>query len=166
MKSVVQYSMKVFVLYVALASVDARAAEMHLGLQSGAQGLIPGLSNGASQYLPYAGAQISSTWSLQNDWVVRPGLEGNLFFLPDTPFFFARADVTLLNKANPLYWGIGLGTGSVVEDLTEPRHIPSYLALTNVHGVLGRDFGHHEMEAMVRVGMLSSVGVRLRIKGP
>lgn len=156
-----------FALSAAFISAHAGAAEVHLGLQGGLQGLplFLSLPNSAPKYLPYAGVQISSTWPLQNGWAFRPGLEGNVFFMPKTPFFFARADLTLLNKSNPLYWGLGLGTGSVFEDPTQPSHIPSYLVLTNLHGVLGRDFGNHQIEGMARLGIFSSVGVRLRIQG-
>lgn len=129
-------------------SPAAQAAELRLGLHSEyASAALPDVLGGFA--LPGVGFSATSP--------VTEGLNLRGSVALDLPGLI-RVDGTLLGRGE-VYFGGGLGTGVF---LLAGDLIPtSALALTNVHAVVGKNFGPLQAEAYARLGLVYGLGVNV-----
>ncbi len=132
------------------------SAEVTLGLSAAAG---PGVAQG--------GAHVSyrSDWRGGGAWRGTLGLEA---WAPTTLTPWVRADVTYLRAlSGRRYAGLGVGSGVLLSGEGTAGGVPLFvyspLLGANVHGVYGVHVSGVNVEGLLRLGGLSSVGVRVDV---
>lgn len=138
-----------------LASSAAQAADLRLGLHAESFSNIIGA--GVS---PVFGVDVSASGVLNDNLTLRGKLGAE--WLLGAPAL--RLDATWLSRGE-LYWGAGLGSGVLFDFYDGGSGLPaivfSPILLTNVHAVVGKNFGDMQFEGYLRAGVGYGAGISL-----
>ena len=76
-----------------------------------------------------------------------------------------RLDLDLLKTGGSLYYGVGVGSGVLFIGGSDsvPYFVLTPIALLNVHGIVGKNFGTYSLEGIVRLGLTSSVALHASV---
>jgi hypothetical protein len=147
----------------------AQAAEFRLGLQAN------GITLLGQALAAEAGVNFSVQWPLGTGGLqLRQVVEGGAIIAPGSTGVdilpLLRFGTDLIKYGGALYYGGGLGsgvfipTGRAAPGPSTPDEslgiLLSPLLLANVHAIIGKDFGGYSVEGIVRLGAVSSLGVR------
>ena len=96
---------------------------------------------------------------------VGPGVQPSQYSPVDGFVPLVRLDLDLLKTGGNLYYGVGVGSGVLFVGGSDsvPYFVLTPIALLNVHGIVGKDFGTYSLEGIVRLGLTSSVALHASV---
>ncbi len=159
-------------LALALATASSSAAEVRVGGVLGGQvaaassGGVAELGVNLSVQGPVNAARdLQLRGTLSAGGQVGPGVQPSQYSPVEGLVPLVRLDLDLLKTGGTLYYGVGVGTG--VAFVGGGDSIPYFfltpVALLNVHGLVGKDFGSYSLEGLVRLGLTLAVALHVSV---